>query len=81
LQTDGARPALIISGSETDVCVLATILDAVDRGFRVIVVEDALCSSSNEGHVALMTLYRTRFTDQIELLTLDVVLELWREPR
>ena len=32
---------LIISGSETDVCVLATVLDAVDLGFRVIVVEDA----------------------------------------
>jgi len=26
-----------------------------------------------------MMLYRTRFTDQIELLTLDAVLELWRE--
>jgi nicotinamidase-related amidase len=36
---------LIITGSETDVCVLATVLDAVDLGFRVIVVEDALCSS------------------------------------
>jgi nicotinamidase-related amidase len=70
---------LIISGSETDVCVLATVLDTVDRGFRVIVVEDGLCSSSNQGHDALMMLYRTRFTDQIELLTLDAVLELWRE--
>lgn len=70
---------LIISGSETDVCVLATVLDSVDRGFRVIVVEDGLCSSSNQGHDALMMLYRTRFTDQIELLTLDAVLELWRE--
>jgi nicotinamidase-related amidase len=70
---------LIISGSETDVCVLATVLDAVDRGFRVIVVEDGLCSSSNQGHDALMMLYRTRFTDQIELLTLDTVLDLWRE--
>jgi nicotinamidase-related amidase len=36
---------LIITGSETDVCVLATVLDAVDMGFRVIVVEDALCGS------------------------------------
>jgi nicotinamidase-related amidase len=70
---------LIISGSETDVCVLATILDAVDRGFRVIVVEDGLCSSSNQGHDALMMLYRTRFTDQIELLRLDAVLDLWQE--
>jgi nicotinamidase-related amidase len=70
---------LIISGSETDVCVLATILDAVDRGFRVIVVEDGLCSSSNQGHDALMMLYQTRFTDQIELLRLDAVLDLWQE--
>ena len=26
--------ALIVSGSETDVCVLATVLDAVDIGYR-----------------------------------------------
>jgi nicotinamidase-related amidase len=38
--------ALIVSGSETDVCVLATVLDAVDIGYRVIVVRDAVCSSS-----------------------------------
>jgi hypothetical protein len=37
---------------------------AVDRGFRVIVVEDGLCSSSDKGHDALMTLYRTRFPEQ-----------------
>jgi nicotinamidase-related amidase len=54
-------------------------LDAVDLGFRVILVEDGLCSSSDEGHDALMTLYRTRFTEQIELLTLDKVCEFWRE--
>jgi hypothetical protein len=29
--------------------VLATVLDAVDIGFRVIVVRDAVCSSSDEG--------------------------------
>jgi nicotinamidase-related amidase len=40
--------ALIISGSETDVCVLATVLDAVDLGYRVIVVRDAVCSSSDD---------------------------------
>jgi hypothetical protein len=46
--------ALIVSGSETDVCVLATLLDAVDIGYRVIVVRDAICSSSDEGHEMLM---------------------------
>jgi nicotinamidase-related amidase len=41
--------APIVSGSETDVCVLATVLDAVDIGYRVIVVRDAVCSSSDQG--------------------------------
>jgi nicotinamidase-related amidase len=30
---------LIVSGAETDVCVLSTVLDAVDLGYRVIVVK------------------------------------------
>jgi hypothetical protein len=38
--------ALIVSGSETDVGVLATVLDALDIGDRVIVARDAICSSS-----------------------------------
>ena len=70
---------LVITGSETDVCVLATVLDAVDLGFRVIVVEDALCSSFDEGHDALMTLYRNRFSEQVELMTQAQVCDLWHE--
>jgi nicotinamidase-related amidase len=70
---------LIITGSETDVCVLSTVLDAVDLGFRAIVVEDALCSSFDEGHDALMTLYRNRFSEQIELMTQEHVTELWHD--
>ena len=66
--------ALIISGSETDVCVLATILAAVDLGYRVVVVGDALCSSSDEGHDMLMRLYQTRFTEQIETADAETVL-------
>jgi hypothetical protein len=37
---------LIVSGAETDVCVLATVLDAVDLGYRVVVAADTVCSSS-----------------------------------
>jgi nicotinamidase-related amidase len=61
--------ALIISGSETDVCVLATVLGAVDIGYRVVVVRDAICSSSDEGHDMLMRLYHTRYAEQIETAT------------
>jgi nicotinamidase-related amidase len=35
---------VIVSGAETDVCVLSTVLSPVDLGFRVIIVQDALCS-------------------------------------
>jgi len=59
--------------------VLATVLDAVDLGYRVVLVEDALCSSSDAGHDALMTLYRTRFSEQIELVKTAELPELWPE--
>jgi nicotinamidase-related amidase len=41
---------LIISGSETDVCVLATVLAAVDLGYRVIVVRDGVSSFFRKWH-------------------------------
>ena len=69
--------ALIISGSETDVCVLATVLSAVDLGYRVIVVRDAVCSSSDEGHDMLLRLYHTRFSEQIETADAATILSRW----
>ena len=68
---------LIVTGSETDVCVLATVLSAVDRGYRVIVVENGVCSSSDAGHDALMTLYHQRFSEQIETASAEDVLARW----
>jgi nicotinamidase-related amidase len=68
---------LIITGGETDVCVLATVLGAVDLGYRVLVVTDALCSSSDETHDALMTVYHNRYGQQVEVVTTDIVLSAW----
>jgi nicotinamidase-related amidase len=70
---------VVITGAETDVCVLSTVLNAVDLGFGVVIVEDALCSSSDVGHDALMTMYRTRFHDQVELVTAEELTKCWRE--
>jgi nicotinamidase-related amidase len=68
---------VVVTGAETDICVLATVLGAVDRGLRVVIVEDALCSSSDAGHEALMTMYRTRLQEQIELITADRLADVW----
>jgi nicotinamidase-related amidase len=69
---------VVVTGAETDVCVLATVLSAVDLGFRVVIVEDALCSSSDEGHDALMTMYQTRLHEQIDVLKAEELFDLWR---
>jgi nicotinamidase-related amidase len=69
---------LVITGGETDVCVLATVLGAIDRGFRVVIVTDAVCSSADQTHDALMELYRSRFSEQVEVVATEEVLEGWR---
>jgi nicotinamidase-related amidase len=74
---DKSIRTLVVTGAETDICVLSTVLDAVDRGFRVVIVEYALCSSSDAGHEALMTMYHTRLQEQIELVTSEVLPDLW----
>ena len=68
---------LIVTGSETDVCVLATVLGAVDLGYRVILVRDAVCSSSDEGHDALLQVYHRRYSEQIETADAETVLSRW----
>jgi nicotinamidase-related amidase len=69
---------LIVTGSETDVCVLATVLGAVDLGYRVIVVRDAICSSSDAGHDALLKVYHGRYREQIETADAEDVLRRWQ---
>jgi nicotinamidase-related amidase len=78
LLRDTKIDTLVVSGGETDVCVLATVLGAVDRGYRIVVATDALCSSTDETHDAMLTLYHNRYGQQVETVTTDVILENWR---
>ena len=68
---------LVITGGETDVCVLATVLGGIDFGYRVVVVTDALCSSSDATHDALLTVYHQRFAQQVETVEMETVLSGW----
>lgn len=70
--------SLVITGAETDVCVLATTLGAVDHGFRVILGVDAICSSSDRTHDALIEFYSSRLSRQVELASIDEIIDSWR---
>lgn len=74
----GGISTLIMTGGETDICVLASVLGAVDRGYRVVVLADGVCSSTDTGHDAAMTLYRSRLGHQIEVAPLAEVAPVWR---
>ena len=67
LQSEGVT-ALIISGAETEVCVLATVMGAIDLGYRVIIVHDAICSGADSTHDAMLGIYESRFGMQIETI-------------
>jgi nicotinamidase-related amidase len=69
--------ALVVTGAETDMCVLATVMGAVDRGYRVVLAVDGVCSSSDRTHDALMTLYNERYTEQIETCDAATILANW----
>lgn len=69
---------LIITGAETDVCVLATVLNAVDLGYRVILVRNAVCSVSDECHDALLEVYHQRYSLQIETAEAEDVIREWK---
>jgi nicotinamidase-related amidase len=71
--------ALIVSGSETDLCVLATVLDA-----RLILAsETSPCATPSAvpltkvSHEMLMRLYHTCYTEQIETADAEAILSRW----
>ncbi|MEP7453503.1 cysteine hydrolase [Phyllobacterium sp. SB3] len=68
---------LLVSGGETDVCVLATVLGAVDLGYRVVLVSDAVCSSSDEAHDAMQRFYAGRLSRQVETAETREILANW----
>ena len=66
--------ALIFSGIDTDVCVLATVLTAVDLGIRTIIAKDAVTSSDLDSHNACFEFLFPRYSQQIEIATVAEIL-------
>jgi nicotinamidase-related amidase len=69
--------ALILSGAESDMCVLSTLLSAVDLGYPVFVASDAICSSCDPCHDGVLQLCHQRFSQQVHILPVAEIREGW----
>ena len=80
VERSGAE-VLVLTGVETDVCVLGTALDAIDEGLYVVVVSDAVASSVPECHRVTLESILPRFDEQAAISTTTEVLAAWRPER
>lgn len=72
------RPrSLILTGVETDVCILATAIQAVDQGYAVVIASDAVTSSSPAGHHAALEHVLPRLDQQVQIATTAEILQAW----
>ena len=74
-----AIDTIVFSGVETDVCVYASVLDAVDAGYRVVIASDAVGSSDTAAHDATMTHLAPRLTDQVDIVSTANIVNAWAE--
>lgn len=73
-----ATETLILSGVETDCCVWATALDAIDAGFFVVLARDALASHSPEAHQAMLEVIAPRFAPQVTVMNHAELESAWK---
>jgi len=70
LQAEAVK-TLAITGGETDVCVLTAVLGAIDLGYAVKLLRDAVCSGADATHDATLQLLADRFSVQVEVQTTE----------
>ena len=77
LQASGVD-TVVISGAETEVCVMAAVIGAIDLGYRVVIATDAICSSADSTHDAMYHIYDSRFGMQVETAEVTEIVEAGR---
>lgn len=70
---------LVFAGVETDCCVLASVLDAVDEGYRVVIATDAVASADDRAHRAILECVLPRLDAQVELTSTRTIIESWAD--
>jgi nicotinamidase-related amidase len=72
LQKHGIRTC-IFTGADTAVCVTATVCGAIDRGYRIVLADDACACSQPDAHDAAMRVMRNMGA---RVMTTDEILAL-----
>lgn len=68
-----APDPLVVTGVETDICVLATALGAIDRNLPVWLVTDAVASPDATGHRGVLA-SMARMPEQVRLVDADTAI-------
>lgn len=76
--TGNSTKTLIIAGVETDYCVISTILGAIDRYYRIIVVSDAIGSSQPNSAQAQLDYTLRRFDHMVDFGTTSDIISYLR---
>ncbi|MBD9650188.1 cysteine hydrolase [Ensifer sp. ENS09] len=62
---------IVVTGGETDVCVMSAVLGAIDLGYGVVLLKDGVYSGLDQTHDASLELLGNRFSVQLELATVE----------
>jgi len=82
---DGALRArgvtsLVVTGTMTDICVLATVVGAFNREYRITVVEDATATLSPEIQLATLDIVRRAYGRVVSSKEIVDTVGQWRTP-
>lgn len=69
---------IVVTGGETDVCVAATVMGAIDHGLRVVLPTDAVFGSADETHDAMLRIFESRFDLQLVTCTTEELIDDWK---
>ena len=65
------KDRLVITGVVSECCVLATCLEAIDMGYKIIYLEDACAGFNEETEEAVKTIFSGLIPLHVEIMTTD----------
>ncbi len=76
----GSRPTVVVCGATTSSCIRATVVDALQHGFRPFVVEECVGDRAEEPHRANLRDIRGKYGEVIYLASATEALGSFGRP-